>query len=266
MGFKGELLIAFIIAIFHEFMHYLTARHLGFCGFDVELLPIGTVLKLKELDDAAPKEDFLISVSGPLINLILAIFFYCMIPLFKNKYVNLFYMGNLTIGIFNLIPAFPLDGGRMVRDILSLRTYYKKANKIMINLSIYIGITMMFIYIVLFFAGKNNFSIGFIALFIVTSSLKERERISYIIMADIINKKGNFIKKGYMENRSMSIYYKKDLLTALSMVDKNKYNIFTVLDDEMKVMDIIYEEEIIEALKIHGNITIDEFVQKDNAL
>jgi stage IV sporulation protein FB len=124
---------------------------------------------------------------------------------------------------------------------------------------------MMFIYILLFFTGKNNFTIGLIALFIIISSLKEKERISYIIMSDIINKKGNFVKKGYMENRSMSIYYKKDLLAVLSMVDKNKYNIFTILDDEMKVMDIIYEEEIIEALKIYGNITIDEFIRKDNA-
>lgn len=265
MGFRGELLIAFIIVLFHELMHYLTARYLGFNGFDVELLPVGTVLRLKELDNATPKEDFLISLSGPFINLILAIFFYCLIPLFKCSYLNIFYMGNLTIGIFNLMPAFPLDGGRIVRDILSLRTYYKRANRITANISICTGIIMMFIYILLFFTGKNNFTIGLIALFIIISSLKEKERISYIIMSDIINKKGNFVKKGYMENRSMSIYYKKDLLAVLSMVDKNKYNIFTILDDEMKVMDIIYEEEIIEALKIYGNITIDEFIRKDNA-
>jgi len=45
-------------------------------------------------------------------------------------------------------------------------------------------------------------------------------------------------------------------------MDKNKFNIFTVLDDEMKFLDIIYEDELIEALKEYGNLTINEFISK----
>lgn len=263
VGFKGELIISFIIVIFHEMIHYLTARYFGFDGFDVEILPMGTRLKLKDFDNATPMEDLVISISGPLINLILAAFFYLLMNVSSFAYTSLFFWGNLTIGMFNLLPALPLDGGRILRDILSLKTYYRKANKITVYTSICIGSLMILIYIVLFFKLKNNFTIGFVALFIIVSSLKERERIAYIIMGDIIKKRFNFIKKGYIANRSVSVYYKKDLLSILSMVDKNKYNIFTVLDDDMKVMDIIYEEEIIEALKIYGNIRIDEFIKID---
>lgn len=263
VGFKGEIIVSFIIVVFHEMIHYLTARYFGFDGFDVEILPMGTRLKLKDFDDATPIEDLIISISGPLINLMLAAFFYLLIPISSFNYISLFFWGNLTIGTFNLLPAFPLDGGRILRDILSLRTYYRRANKITVYISMCVGSLMILIYILLFFSWKNNFTIGFVALFIIVSSFKERERISYIIMGDIIKKKFNFIKKGYIDNRSLSIYYKKDLLSTLSMVDKNKYNIFTVLDDDMKVMDIIYEEEIIEALKIYGNITIDEFISRD---
>lgn len=79
-------------------------------------------------------------------------------------------------------------------------------------------------------------------------------------MGDIIKKKYKFLKQGYIENKNLSINYKNDLITALSIVDKNKYIIFTVLDNDMKFMDIIYEEELIEGLKIHGNITIEEFI------
>ena len=123
---------------------------------------------------------------------------------------------------------------------------------------------MMFYYMCLFFSGINNFNIGIIAFLIITSSLKEKERIAYIIMGDIIKKRIRFLKHGYLENKSISIYYKKDLLTALGMVDKNKYNVFTILDDSLRVMDIIYEEEVIEALKLHGNITIEEFMRKED--
>lgn len=68
-------------------------------------------------------------------------------------------------------------------------------------------------------------------------------------MGDIIKKKYKFLKQGYIENKNLSINYKNDLITALSIVDKNKYIIFTVLDNDMKFMDIIYEEELIEGLK-----------------
>ncbi|MCD3297892.1 metalloprotease, partial [Clostridium botulinum C/D] len=65
---------------------------------------------------------------------------------------------------------------------------------------------------------------------------------------------------GYIENKSISVYYKKNLLDALGVVDKNKYNLFTVLNDDMKVINIIYEEELIRALKIYGNISIEDYL------
>ena len=77
-----------------------------------------------------------------------------------------------------------------------------------------------------------------------------------MIMGYIIKKKYRFIKRGYIENRSISIFCKKDLLSALGMIDKNKYNLFTVLDENMSVLEILYEEEIIQAIKAYGNISL----------
>lgn len=261
IGYRGELIYSFLIVILHEMAHYTIARYYGFSGFDIEFLAVGAVLKLKDLDEASPKEDLLISISGPMINIVLAMIFYF---LYKKSLVNEFYIlfsGNLAIGLFNLIPAFPLDGGRILRDWLNFRVTYKRANKIMIGTSIGIGIVLMFCYVLFYLKGSNNFNIGIIGLFIIVSSLKENERISYIIMGDIIKKKYKFIKNGYIENKNTSVYYKNDLLSLMSLFEKNRYNIFTILDQEMRVMDIIYEEEVISALKMYGNITIDEFMK-----
>ena len=260
IGFKGQLIWSFIIVFFHEVMHYITAVYFGFTGFDVEILPIGTVLKLKNLDEATPKEDLIISLSGPLINIILAVIFYVLNQNMPRNYFNILYLGNLALGLFNLIPALPLDGGRILRDLLSLRIIYRRANSITIKCSIVMGFMLMVFYFLLFFSGRSNFNIGIIALFILVTSFMEKERIAYIIMGDIIKKRYKFIKKGYIENKSISIYYKSDLLSILSIVDKNRYNMFTILDKDMRVIDLIYEEELIEGLKVYGNICVEEFI------
>ena len=260
LGFKGEFIIAFILVFIHELMHYLTARILGFSGFDIEILPIGAVLKVKDLDEASPKEDLIISLSGPLSNLLLAVIFYVLFILFNRPYLHLIYNSNLAIGIFNLIPAFPLDGGRVLRDILSIKTIYRKANEISIRVSMILGSIFMFIYFVSVAANKSNFNLGLISIFILISSIKEKERIVYLIMGYIIKKKYRFIKRGYIENKSISVFCKKDLLSVLGIIDKNKYNLFTVLDENMSVLEILYEEEIIEAIKTYGNISLNEYI------
>lgn len=266
IGFRGQIIISFLIVILHEFVHYAVARYFGCSGFDIEILPIGAVINLKDLDEVSPNEDLLISLSGPLMNLILAVFFYFINSRYPSTFNLLFFKGNLAVGLFNLIPAYPLDGGRILRDIASKRCIFKKANKISIIISIVIGIILMILFIYLFLKGKNDFNIGIISLLIIISSLKEKERIAYIIMGDIIKKKFKFLSRGYIENKSISVFYKYNLLDVLSLVDKNKYNVFTVLDEQMTLMDVIYEDEVLEALKKYGNISIREFLKNENKL
>lgn len=261
IGFSGEFLISFLVVITHECVHYLASVLLGFSGFDLKIMPIGAALQLKELNEATPKEDLIISISGPLFNIILALILIFINVRVHNDHLDFLIQSNLTLGIFNLMPAFPLDGGRILRDILSMKTIYRRANELTIKVSIFVGYMLVGCFIFLFFLGVVNYNIGIIGVFVVWSSFKEKERIVYIIMGDIVKKKSKFIQRKYIENKSISVYYKGDLIGVLSLVDKNKYNVFTVLNEEMKVLDVIYEEDILEALKVHGNITIEEFVE-----
>ena len=62
-----------------------------------------------------------------------------------------------------------------------------------------------------------------------------------------------------MENKSISVYYKQGLANIMSIIDKNRFNIFYVLDDDLNVLFIMNEDELIKALKRYGNITLEEY-------
>jgi Zn-dependent protease/predicted transcriptional regulator len=126
------LLALFLCIVLHEFGHILMARRFGVRTPDVILLPIGGVARLERIPDE-PKQELLIAVAGPAVTLAIAALLYLMIiflgdqPTLRDPttgdvsfFVRL--MGvNVWLLLFNLIPAFPMDGGRVLRALLASR-------------------------------------------------------------------------------------------------------------------------------------------------
>ena len=81
-------------------------------------------------------------------------------------------------------------------------------------------------------------------------------------IGNIYKKVRKLIRNNYLENRVISVYYKLGLVDLMKIVDKNRFNIFYVLDDDLKVRFIIAEDELIEGLKIYGNISLEEYYGK----
>ena len=88
----------------------------------------------------------------------------------------------------------------------------------------------------------------------------------YITISNIFRKRRKIIKDNYIENKSISIYYKVSLVEVLKLIDKDKFNCFYILDDEMKFLGIIYEASVINGLNKYGNITVEELILKMNKI
>jgi Zn-dependent protease/CBS domain-containing protein len=140
----GLVLIVFFCVVLHEFGHALTAQHFGINTRDITLLPIGGVASLERMPEE-PKQEFLITVAGPLVNLAIALLGFLVIAatgftmLFTrtifdastwHSVVSFIIFANLLLFGFNLIPAFPMDGGRILRSLLSMRMARDKATRI----------------------------------------------------------------------------------------------------------------------------------------
>ena len=175
--------VAFILAVFlcvvlHEFGHALTARRYGIKTRDIILLPIGGVARLERLP-TRPLQELWVALAGPAVNIVIAVGLFAwlkltasfeplqMMTLTTGPVLERLMAVNLFLVAFNMIPAFPMDGGRVVRAILATRTEYSRATQI--AASIGQGIAIVFGFIGLFY---NPFLL-FIAFFVWIGAAQE---------------------------------------------------------------------------------------------
>jgi Zn-dependent protease len=143
-GEVGLVLIVFMCVLMHEFGHALMAQRFGVQTKDITLLPIGGIANLERMPEE-PRQEFWITAAGPLVNLVIAGLAFIVIAimgvsmLFSDLFLSattwsnvlLFIFGaNLMLFLFNLLPAFPMDGGRILRSLLSMRMPRDKATRI----------------------------------------------------------------------------------------------------------------------------------------
>jgi stage IV sporulation protein FB len=135
------MLLLFACVVAHEFGHIFTARAFGVTTPDVVLLPIGGVARLERIPEE-PWQEFLIAIAGPLVNVVIAVVLILLAGAQVNA-VNLYAVENpaasmidrlaavnLFLAVFNMIPAFPMDGGRVLRAVLAARMGYVRATEI----------------------------------------------------------------------------------------------------------------------------------------
>lgn len=172
------ILLLFAFVVMHEYGHALTARRFGIKTRDITLYPIGGIARLERMPEK-PIEELWVALAGPAVNVVIAIFllsylfitrtFVLMsdLTISTGPFIERLMMVNLWLVLFNLIPAFPMDGGRVLRALLGLRLEYLQATQI--AAAIGQGIALLFGFVGLF---SNPFLV-FIALFVWMGAAQE---------------------------------------------------------------------------------------------
>jgi stage IV sporulation protein FB len=185
-------LLLFGIVVLHELGHSVAAQHYGVPVTQIVLLPIGGVAQLERIPEN-PIQELVIAIAGPLVNFVIAIVLYLVHQLFGiggistgdtmgmlagverggiNAVFNYVFAANLFLALFNLVPAFPLDGGRVLRALLATRLDYGRATAIAVN----IGQTLAWLAGLWGFLNGDFFLI-LIAIFVYTGAGQEGQLV-----------------------------------------------------------------------------------------
>ena len=174
--------------VLHELGHALVARQYGVKTLDITLLPIGGTARLSRIPEV-PSQEMLIALAGPAVNFLLVGVLLTIRSLtadllpggvvaesLNSSFVSLMWT-NLVLGTFNLLPAFPMDGGRVLRAILATQTDYVRATQIAASLAQ--GIALALALIGLF----TNLVLLLVAGFVFFSAKAEAEQVQLRFLA-----------------------------------------------------------------------------------
>ena len=250
--FEITIGLLFLAALFacvtlHEFGHALAARHSGIGPRELNLLPIGGVARLESMPED-PKEELVVAIAGPAVNVVIAIGLYLIMlalgqtnlelghHITGGNFLSDLLMINIILVLFNLIPAFPMDGGRVLRALLALKLKRNRATQIAASVGQLLAIG--FVFLGLFY----NPWLMFIGIFVFMGAGAEAKHVAVTENLHALKAK-DIMKKKFMVLPSTT-----NVSNTVSLFIESK-NPELVLTDDGRFKGIICYERIIEEIQ-----------------
>jgi len=243
------ILLLFLCVLLHEFGHAFAARAFGIRTPDITLLPIGGVARLERMP-SSPWQELIIALAGPAVNVVIALIIAVVIGGIPNGQelmgseksgggllVNLFFVNALLIA-FNMIPAFPMDGGRVLRALLATQMRHATATLIAAR----VGQVIAVLFGVAAFM-TTNYMLIFIAAFVFLGAQQE---LAYAKMrAQVLD-----VRVGQaMITRFHTLPASLRAGDVPELLSGNDQSIFPLVDPSLQLRGLATRDELLQAAR-----------------
>ena len=264
MALCGQLdacLTALLALSLHEGAHAIMAKSLGCRVERIELQPFGFVARMER---AFGWDALAIAAAGPLFSLLAAMGCAAVNARIALPFIQRFGEANLSIALVNLLPALPLDGGRMLRSVLSRYCGEEAALRLGAGLGALGGILLLCLGILLLYQGEPNGTAAVFGPFLLLAALGEYRRGTRPRVEAMLRRHSALRRGGSVRVTHIGVHKSMPVSAALHRMQAGAYTVFDILDDDMRIIGRADESHLLFLLsRCGGTAPIGDAVRID---
>lgn len=222
-----------IAVVLHELSHYLAANRLFYRCKEISVSVFGAVL-YGDFADVTPPDRIKIALAGPCANIVLATLCLAVWWIAPDSYYYTedFFTANVSMACVNLLPCFPLDGGRVLTGVLEGK-FGDKSVVIARNVTVVLSLILFGLFLCSLFTGDNLFSLGLFAVCLFSGVFAKGKEC--YVKTTFAQNRGAFLKKG-MEKKTLVFALNNTLRDVAKRMQGNFLYCLEVVDDDMEVV------------------------------
>ncbi len=262
-GLGPQVAVLCVVVIAHELAHLLVARTCGVEVIGIELFPFGGMAKTGGMPADEPVVEAVIATAGPLNNFLLYGLGLAVRGLFGDTDLVSFYLdATMSLGLFNLLPALPLDGGRILRAFVARSLGYSPATAVLSRMgkAVALGLLVWGVYSAL--AGNlvpNAFAFAF---FLYAAGRHEIEASRFLVVSALMAKRRALVKKRVMPLERVVALGALTVAEICPRLSPTRHHVVTVVNDSGHIVGQLWESELLDGFfSGRGGLTLEELVR-----
>ncbi|NEW04501.1 Zn-dependent protease [Paenibacillus sp. SYP-B3998] len=248
-GYFLEAVTLFAIVFVHELGHLAAASGFGWRIREVQLLPFGGVLIVDELGSVSTREELVVALAGPLqhVWMILTAMLFQWLGVGEREWWNYFIEANIMIGLFNLLPVMPLDGGKVMQCLIGYVLSYH--NTILyttwISMSLSVGIICTAVF--QFVNGRLPLNLLVIGVFLLVSNWYAYRQLPYHFFRFLMargQRVSQLLRKGTLA-QPIIVTSRRTMAETLKLFMREKYHLIYVVNEKGRIQAILPEQQLV---------------------